>query len=91
MKVGGKQMGIHELWKLWALINHHTLCWIKVTPGLPSYVVHWAVPPVSQRRDGPDARLMLFTIQSLKKKTLNKMAVFFMHFLLSLSIFQMDW
>lgn len=68
MKVGGKQMGIHELWKLWALINHHTLCWIKVTPGLPSYVVHWAVPPVSQRQDGPDARLMLFTIQSLKKK-----------------------
>lgn len=48
-------MGIHELWKLWALINHHTLCWIKVTPGLPSYVVQWAVPSVTQQRDGPDA------------------------------------
>lgn len=45
-------MGIHELWKLWALINHHTLCWIKVTPGLPSCVSHWAVPPVSQSAVG---------------------------------------
>lgn len=46
MKVGGKQMGFHELWKWWALINHRTLCWIKVTPGFAKLRCALAVWPV---------------------------------------------
>lgn len=53
MGVGGKQMGIHELWKLWALINHHTL--LDKSNSMVAKLCVALGCAVSQQHDGPDA------------------------------------